>query len=74
VLNFLRALADSNAILTKESPVTEQMLSLKDAANYLGVSPNTVRNYIAKHGLKSQRVGPKLLKFRKADLDRFIER
>lgn len=54
--------------------MSEQLISLKQAAEYLGVSPNTVRNYIAKQGLKAQRVGPKLIKFRKADLDRFIDK
>lgn len=54
--------------------MSENLLTLKEAAEYLQVSPNTVRNYIAKYGLKAQRVGPKLLKFRRADLDAFIER
>jgi excisionase family DNA binding protein len=52
----------------------ENLLSLKEAAEYLSVSPNTVRNYIARNGLKFKRVGPKLIKFRRADLDAFIER
>lgn len=52
---------------------TEKLLSLKEAAEYLGVSPNSVRNYIARGRLKSLRVGPKLIKFRKADLDKFID-
>lgn len=54
--------------------MTEKLMSLKEAAEYLGVSPNSVRNYIAKQGLKYQRVGPKLIKFRKSDLDTFIDR
>ena len=60
--------------MKKTISMSENLLSIKEAAEYLQVSPNTVRNYIAKHGLKAQRVGPKLLKFRRADLDRFIER
>lgn len=54
-------------------PKTDALMSLKEAAEYLGVSPNSVRNYIARGRLKSLRVGPKLIKFRKADLDRFID-
>jgi excisionase family DNA binding protein len=52
----------------------DSLLSLKQAAEYLGVSPNTVRNYIAREGLKYKRVGPKLIKFRRADLDAFTDR
>jgi excisionase family DNA binding protein len=54
--------------------IPEKLMSIKEAAEYLGVSPNSVRNYIAKQGLKYQRVGPKLIKFRKSDLDKFIDR
>jgi excisionase family DNA binding protein len=54
--------------------MSENLLSLKQGAEYLGVCPNTIRSYIARRGLKSRRVGPKLIKFRKADLDAFIER
>ncbi len=52
---------------------TDTLMSLKEAAEYLGVCPNSVRNYIAKQGLKCQRIGPKLIKFRKSDLDKFID-
>ncbi|WP_301121333.1 helix-turn-helix domain-containing protein [Mycolicibacterium fortuitum] len=51
----------------------DALISLKEAAQYLGVSPNSVRNYIARGKLKSLWVGPKLIKFRKADLDKFID-
>ena len=54
--------------------MSEELLSLKEAAKYLGVSQSSVRNYIAKSGLKARRVGPKLIKFRRADLDAFVNR
>ena len=37
------------------------------------MSPPTPFATIARHGLKAQRVGPKLLKFRRVDLDKFID-
>ncbi|SEA87445.1 DNA binding domain-containing protein, excisionase family [Mycobacterium sp. 283mftsu] len=52
----------------------EKLMSLTEAAEYRGVSPNSVRNYIAKQRLKYQGVGQKLIKFRKHDLDEFIDR
>lgn len=48
-------------------------LSTAQAAEYLGVSVNTVRNYVGAGRLKVRRMGPKLLKFDVADLDRLIE-
>ena len=51
-----------------------RLLSTAQAAAYLGVSPNTVRNYIARGLLSAHRVGPKLLKFDPADLDRAARR
>ncbi|MCV7222956.1 MULTISPECIES: helix-turn-helix domain-containing protein [Mycobacteriaceae] len=52
---------------------TPRWLSTSQAAEYLGVSVNTVRNYIADGRLKVHRMGPKLLKFDRAELDRFVE-
>jgi excisionase family DNA binding protein len=49
----------------------KQMLSTKEAANYLGVLVNTIRNYVARQKLVAYRVGPKLIKFDPADLDAF---
>jgi excisionase family DNA binding protein len=51
----------------------DRWLSTKEAAAYLGVSVNTVRNYIADGRLKVHRMGPKLLKFDRTELDRFVE-
>jgi excisionase family DNA binding protein len=48
-------------------------LSTAEAAQYLGVSINTIRNYVGAGKLKVRRMGPRLLKFDVADLDRFVE-
>jgi excisionase family DNA binding protein len=55
------------------TPPVTRWFSTSQAAEYLGVSVNTVRNYIADGRLKVHRMGPKLLKFDRADLDRFVE-
>jgi excisionase family DNA binding protein len=52
----------------------KKMLSVKEAADYLGVSPNTIRNYMARKILPWNRTGPKLIKFDPADLDSFKQR
>ena len=50
---------------------SKRLLSTAQAADYLGVSTNTIRNYIARGILTAHRVGPKLLRFDPADLDAF---
>lgn len=55
-------------------PQNRRLLSTAEAAEYLGVSVNTIRNYIAKGLITAQRVGPKLLKFNPADLDKAAHR
>lgn len=52
---------------------TDAPMSLKESADYLRVSPNSVRNYVARGRLQSLRLRPKLIKFRKSALDKFID-
>jgi excisionase family DNA binding protein len=61
--------------ITSDSVSKQQnrWLSTAQAAEYLGVSINTVRNYVGGGRLKVRRMGPKLLKFDVADLDRLVE-
>jgi excisionase family DNA binding protein len=47
-----------------------RLLSTAEAAAYLGVSRNTIRNYVAAGLIHPFRVGPKLLRFDPIDLDR----
>lgn len=54
-------------------PTLDRWLSTKQAAEHLSVSVNTVRNYVAAGRIKARRVGPKLLRFDRVELDRFIE-
>jgi len=49
-----------------------ELLSTKQAADYLGVCPNTVRKYADEGKIKRYRIGVKLFKFDRQDLDRLI--
>ncbi|MFV8277681.1 helix-turn-helix domain-containing protein [Mycobacteroides abscessus] len=51
-----------------------RLLSTNQAAEYLGVSPNTIRKYSAAGKIKAFRVGVKLIKYDPADLDAFSQR
>lgn len=53
---------------------SERFLTLDQAAEYLNVSPRTVRRYVRDRRLKSYLFGGSLLRFRKSDLDRWAER
>jgi excisionase family DNA binding protein len=49
------------------------LISTTDAAERLGVSPNTLRGYVASGLISCRRVGPKLLKFDADEVDRFAQ-
>ncbi|CAJ1505696.1 helix-turn-helix domain-containing protein [[Mycobacterium] burgundiense] len=51
--------------------VAESLLTLQQAAAYLSITDRTVRNYVARGLIPAQRVGPKLLRIRQADLESF---
>jgi excisionase family DNA binding protein len=58
----------------KKTPVYGQrlpadMLGIAAAASYLDVDPRTIRRWIAAGSLRAVRVGPRLIKILKADLD-----
>jgi excisionase family DNA binding protein len=48
-----------------------RLLSTKQAAEYLGVSQNTIRKYRDEGKIRAVRVGEKLVKYDPEDLDRF---
>jgi excisionase family DNA binding protein len=50
-----------------------RLLSTREAAAYLGVSPNTIRKY-RKQGLRFSKVGEKLVKYDPLDLDDFAQK
>jgi len=56
----------------RESSVPSRLLSLKQAADYLAVSYWTVRSWVETGKLLAVRLGPKLIRVEKSDLDRFI--
>ena len=48
---------------------TIQALSIRQAADYQGVSTDTIRRWIASGDLPAWRLGPKLIRIDRADLD-----
>ena len=62
---------------TMENVPTKRLLSVVEAARYLGLSPRTLYNAIAPKSerpfpIKPKRIG-RLVKFDRAELDRFID-
>jgi excisionase family DNA binding protein len=51
-----------------------ELISTAQVAGRLGVSTNTIRNYVANGQLTAIRVGPKLLKFDVAEVDSLRQR
>lgn len=48
-------------------------MSYKDVADYLGVSVSAVRKWVAQGRLRAYRVSHKTVRFKKADVDAFVE-
>jgi excisionase family DNA binding protein len=48
-------------------------VSSKTAAECLGISPNTIRKFVAEGKLPAFRVGDKLVKFDPKDLDKYLD-
>ena len=48
------------------------LVSSKAAAEFLGISPNTIRKFVAEGKLPAFVIGDKLVKFDPADLDHFL--
>lgn len=49
-----------------------QRVSIADAANELGVSTRTIRNYIAEGRLKADRLGPRLIRVRRESIEALL--
>jgi len=49
------------------------LISTTEAAKRLGLSPNTLRSYVASGLISCRRVGPKLLKFDADEIERFAQ-
>lgn len=51
----------------------DNYISIDEAAIYLGVKTATIRSWIKNKGMPSHRVGGKLLKFKKSEIDAWID-
>ncbi|HET6929168.1 MAG TPA: helix-turn-helix domain-containing protein [Candidatus Acidoferrum sp.] len=63
------ALADSNAQISK--PKDEHPINVREAANYLGVSPQTVYLWVERKQIPHLRVMGRNIRFLKSDLETF---
>ena len=57
--------------------MTERLLTMEEVAQRLGVVKRSVQRYLPKlmaRGLQRVKVGPHLVRFREASLDRIIKR
>lgn len=49
------------------------LLTLAEAANYLGVGETTIKQLRASEQISSVRIREKIIRYRRVDLDKFIE-
>lgn len=52
----------------------DNYINIDEAAEYLGVKPATIRSWIKNKAMPSHRVGGKLLKFKKSEIDEWVNR
>jgi excisionase family DNA binding protein len=57
-----------------EIPKAEHYLSVKDVAETYGVSQKTVRGWIYKKLLLPERIGPRLIRFKKSYIEQWISK
>jgi excisionase family DNA binding protein len=57
---------------TNPKPIGDRLLTLKEAAEVLRLSPRTVREYVQRREIKGKIIGNRW-RFRRADLDAFFE-
>lgn len=55
------------------SPYMDNYIGIDEAAEYLGVKASTIRAWIKNKGMPHHRVGGKLLKFKRAEIDEWIK-
>jgi|LSQX01.1.fsa_nt_gb excisionase family DNA binding protein len=72
MLSFYRQIVTHEVKKMNEIP-SDNWISIEEAAEYLGVKPVTVRNWIRKkNGIPAQKIG-KLWKFKRSELDEWIK-
>lgn len=50
----------------------DNYINIEEAAEYLGVKTSTIRSWIKKENMPSHRVGGKLLKFKRSEIDEWV--
>lgn len=50
----------------------DNWISLEEAANYMGITKDTVRNWIKKTDIPAHKIG-KMWKFKRSELDKWIK-
>ena len=58
--------------MTEESPIHDRWLAVDEIAEYLGVSRDTVYNWISERGMPGRKVG-RFWKFKKDAVDAWVE-
>lgn len=51
----------------------DNYISIEEAAKYLGVKTSTIRTWIKNNGMPFHRVGGKLLKFKRSEIDEWVQ-
>ncbi len=51
----------------------EKYINIDEAAEYLGVKPSTIRSWIKTKNMPAHRVGGKLLKFKRSEIDKWVQ-
>ena len=54
------------------SPTTERWASLEETAEYLGVTKDTIRNWIKKKGIPAHKIG-RQWKFKLSEVDEWVK-
>lgn len=53
--------------------ISDNYISIDEAAEYLGVKASTIRSWVKTKGMPHYRVGGKLLKFKRSEIDDWIK-
>lgn len=64
----------SNDNQTQANQPEKKYLSIIEASQYMGVHPNTIRNWIRFGNLNAGRVGLRTIRVQKTDLDELLTR
>lgn len=52
----------------------DNYIGIDEAAEYLGVKTATIRSWIKKRDMPSHRIGGKLLKFKRSEIDEWVNK